>query len=95
MRATASFHYENGPGLSCKKPEGAFYIFMNIKSLGKTSAEIANYFLEEAKVATVAGSAFGPLGEGYIRISYACSYERIVEGLERIKKAVAKLQAGK
>jgi len=82
-------------GLSCKKPEGAFYIFMNIKSLGKTSAEIANYFLEEAKVATVAGSAFGPLGEGYIRISYACSYERIVEGLERIKKAVAKLQAGK
>jgi aminotransferase len=82
-------------GLSCKKPEGAFYIFMNVKSLGKTSAEIANYFLEEAKVATVAGSAFGPLGEGYIRISYACSYERIVEGLERIKKAVAKLQAGK
>ena len=79
-------------GLSCKTPGGAFYIFVNIKSLGKTSAEMADYLLENAKIAAVPGSAFGPQGEGYIRLSYACSYERIVEAMERLKKAVAELK---
>jgi len=79
-------------GLSCKTPGGAFYIFVNIKSLGKTSAEMADYLLENAKIAAVPGSAFGPQGEGYIRLSYACSYERIVEAMERLKKAVAALK---
>jgi len=79
-------------GVSCKNPGGAFYIFMNVKSLGKTSSEVANYLLEEAKLATVPGSAFGKNGEGYIRLSYACSYERIVEGMKRMKKAIEKLQ---
>ncbi len=78
-------------GVSCLTPGGAFYIFVNVKSFGRSSAEIATYLLEEAKIATVPGSAFGPLGEGYIRISYACSYERIVEGLERMRKALEKL----
>lgn len=80
-------------GISCKKPDGAFYIFVNIKSLGMSSADVANYLLEEAKIATVPGSAFGSQGEGYIRISYACSYERIVEGMDRIKQAIAKLKS--
>ena len=79
-------------GLSCKTPGGAFYIFFNIKSLGRSSAEVADYILEHAKVAAVPGSAFGPEGEGYIRLSYACSYERIVEAMERIKKAIAQLK---
>ena len=78
-------------GISCKMPEGAFYIFVNIKSFGKTSAEVADYLLDEALVATVPGSAFGTEGEGYIRLSYACSYERIVEAMDRIKKAFANL----
>lgn len=79
-------------GLNCKVPGGAFYIFVNVKSLGRTSAEVADYLLEHAKVAAVPGSAFGPQGEGYVRLSYACSYERIVEAMERIKKAVAELK---
>lgn len=79
-------------GLSCKTPGGAFYIFVNIKSLGRTSAEMADYLLDHAKIAAVPGSAFGPQGEGYIRLSYACSYERIVEAMERLKKAVAELK---
>ena len=79
-------------GLSCKTPGGAFYIFVNIKELGKTSAEMADYLLEHAKIAAVPGSAFGPQGEGYIRLSYACSYERIVEAMERLKEAVAVLK---
>lgn len=79
-------------GLSCRTPGGAFYIFVNIKALGKTSAEMADYLLDHAKIAAVPGSAFGPQGEGYIRLSYACSYERIVEAMERLKKAVAELK---
>ncbi len=79
-------------GLSCKTPGGAFYIFVNIKSLGRTSAEMADYLLDHAKIAAVPGSAFGPQGEGYIRLSYACSYERIVEAMERLRKAVADLK---
>lgn len=80
-------------GISCKMPEGAFYIFVNIKSLGKTSAEVADYLLDEARVATVPGSAFGTEGEGYIRLSYACSYERIVEAMKRMKKAFEQLRS--
>ena len=80
-------------GLSCKTPGGAFYIFVNIKALGKTSAETADYLLDTAKIAAVPGSAFGPQGEGYIRLSYACSYERIVEAMDRLKKAVEALRA--
>ena len=80
-------------GLSCKTPGGAFYIFVNIKKLGKTSAEMADYLLDTAKIAAVPGSAFGPQGEGYIRLSYACSYERIVEAMDRLKKAVEALKA--
>ena len=82
-------------GISCKNPEGAFYIFVNIKELGRSSSEVADYLLDHAHIATVPGSAFGPSGEGYIRLSYACSYERIVEAMERLKKAVAELKAGR
>ncbi len=78
-------------GLSTNDPKGAFYIFVNIKKLGKTSMEMAEYLLEEAKVALVPGSAFGSEGEGYLRISYACSYENLVEACDRIKAAVEKL----
>ena len=82
-------------GLSCKNPDGAFYIFVNIKDLGLSSGEMADYLLDKAHIATVPGSAFGSQGEGYIRLSYACSYERIVEAMERLKKAVAELRTGK
>ena len=51
-------------GLSCNKPKGAFYLFINIKELGKSAMEMAEYFLEEAKVAMVPGTAFGAAGEG-------------------------------
>ncbi len=79
-------------GISCNNPQGAFYIFVNIKELGKTSMEVAEYLLETAKVAMVPGSAFGSEGEGYIRLSYACSYEDLVEACDRIKDAVEALR---
>ena len=80
------------PGVHCKPPGGAFYVFANIQSFGLSSNEMADYLLEQAGIATVAGSAFGTQGEGYIRLSYACSYERIVEGMARMKDALARLK---
>ena len=79
-------------GISCNNPQGAFYIFMNIKERGKSSRERAEYLLETAKVAMVPGSAFGSEGEGYIRLSYACSYDELVEACARIKDAVEALR---
>lgn len=79
------------PGLSCRCPKGAFYIFINVKELGVPSAKLADYLLEEAGIALVPGDVFGASGEGYLRMSYASSYENIVEGLRRMAGAVAKL----
>ena len=67
------------PGLSCRCPKGAFYIFINIKDLGISSAKFTDYLLEEAYIALVPGDVFGTSGEGYIRMSFANSYENIVE----------------
>ena len=75
-------------GISCILPEGAFYAFVNVKGLGGTSAEIARSILEGVQVATTPGSAFGEGGEGYLRISYASSYEVLEEAVQRIKKYV-------
>ena len=79
------------PGLSCVCPKGSFYIFINCKELGKSSAELAAYLLEEAKIALVPGDVFGPGGEGYLRMSFANSYENVVEGCRRMAEAVAAL----
>ena len=79
-------------GISCNNPQGAFYIFVNIKSLGMSSMEVAEYILEHAKVVMVPGSAFGTEGEGYLRLSYSCSYEDLQEACKRIKEAVAELK---
>ena len=79
-------------GLSCLTPKGAFYIFINCKALGKPSEELAAYLLENAKIALVPGSVFGPGGEGYLRMSFANSYENIVEGCARLKDAAEALK---
>jgi aspartate aminotransferase len=86
------------PDVSCLMPEGAFYAFANIKRIiGKAfgnrainnSSNLAAYLLEDAHTALVPGSAFG--AEGYIRMSYATSMEKIEEGVTRIKTSLAKL----
>ena len=72
------------PGISCQNPKGAFYVFPNIKQLGKTSQQAADWFLDKAGVALLPGSAFGKYGEGYLRLSYANSQENIQKALERM-----------
>ncbi|HSW35343.1 MAG TPA: pyridoxal phosphate-dependent aminotransferase [Candidatus Limnocylindrales bacterium] len=67
-------------------PEGAFYMLANVKKYTNDSYTFAFKILEEAKVAVTPGIDFGPGAEGYIRISYACSMENLVEGLSRLEK---------
>lgn len=74
--------------LSCIKPKGAFYAFPNITKTGMTSEEFAVELLKKTGVVVVPGSGFGEAGEGFIRISYATSEEKIKEGLKRIKNFV-------
>ena len=79
-------------GLECFEPFGAFYIFPCIKEFGMTSDEFANRFLQEEKVAVVPGTAFGDCGEGFIRISYAYSMERLKEAIGRLEHFVGRLR---
>ncbi|KUF12118.1 pyridoxal phosphate-dependent aminotransferase [Pseudoponticoccus marisrubri] len=74
------------PGMRCADAGGAFYAFPNIEGTGLSAMEAQNRFLDEAGVATVAGTSFGAWGEGYLRFSYANSAENIREALERIRQ---------
>ena len=79
-------------GIEVDKPRGAFYIFPKVKAFGKTSEEIAEYLLNEAKIAVVPGTALGEYGGDHIRISYANSYENLEVAMDRMKKALSKLK---
>ena len=81
-------------GLPCFEARGAFYVFPCIKSLGMTSEEFATKLLMEEKVAVVPGTAFGDCGEGFLRVSYAYSIEKIKVALERIERFVNNHKAG-
>jgi aspartate aminotransferase len=81
------------PGITCRKPQGAFYVFPNIKSFGRKSADVSNTLLEEAGVAVLPGSSFGRYGEGYLRLSYATSTANIDLGLERLDDAFGRMKA--
>ncbi|MDD3275388.1 MAG: aminotransferase class I/II-fold pyridoxal phosphate-dependent enzyme, partial [Candidatus Omnitrophica bacterium] len=81
-------------GLECSRPQGAFYLFPSIKGTGLSSMEFSRKLLDEEKVAVVPGTAFGPYGEGYIRISYASSFDNLKEALARIKKFLEKRRYG-
>ncbi len=82
-------------GIECFEPFGAFYVFPCIKEFGMTSEEFATRFLQEEKVAAVPGTAFGDSGEGYLRISYAYSLERLKEAMTRFDRFVKKLRGEK
>jgi len=79
------------PGVSTQTPKGAFYVFPNVKSFGLPSRQIAQRLLDEAGVAVLAGTDFGAGGEGYLRISYATSMEKIEAGIERMAEFFRKM----
>jgi len=79
------------PGVTCQRPQGAFYVFPNISSFGYTSTELAELLLDRAGVAVLPGSAFGDKGEGYLRLVYSNSLENIEQALERIRQVLREL----
>jgi len=74
------------PGFRCNRPGGAFYTFPNITGTGFDARALQGQLLDQAGVATIAGTSFGHYGEGYLRFSYAASRDAIGEAIERIRK---------
>jgi aminotransferase len=81
----------NRIGLTCARPQGAFYAFPSVARTGLTSEAFAERLLFQEKVAVVPGSAFGPSGEGHVRMCYATSYEQLEVALRRIERFLAGL----
>ena len=79
----ASFEEMHVP---CIKPGGAFYAFADVSQFGISAHQFALNLLEAENVAVVPGTAFGACGEGFIRCSYATSYDRIKVAMERIAR---------
>ncbi len=80
-------------GLPAAEPEGAFYMFPDIRSTGLTSEEFATKLIEEYQVAVVPGNVFGKAGEGFVRCCYATGTEKIKVAMERIAKMVKDLKS--
>jgi aminotransferase len=77
-----------GMGMETVKPDGAFYLFPSIQRFGMSSFAFAEKLLADARVAVVPGDAFSSYGEGYIRISYACSMEILEQAMDRMETFV-------
>src|SRR5207249_5436205 len=77
------------PGVRCARPQGSFYVFPNIEGTGFDEHELASRLLNEAGVAVLPGTAFGPAGKGFIRLAYTQSEDELKLGLRRIKEFVA------
>lgn len=77
-------------GIECLLPKGAFYAFPNISSFGLSSEQFADHLVKEANVLVVPGSVFGKGGENHVRFSYAASYDRLEEALDRIQESIKK-----
>ncbi len=73
------------PGIECRRPPGAFYVFPSVAATGLSGADLAERLLHEAGVCVLAGTAFGGHGGDHIRISYANSQPNLIEALARIR----------
>jgi aspartate/methionine/tyrosine aminotransferase len=82
------------PGITCRMPHGAFYVFPNVSGTGMNGSQMADRLLNEGGVCTLSGTAFGKVGADHIRISYANSRDNLKLALERIADTVAKIPAG-
>ena len=82
------------PGIRCRMPHGAFYVFPNVAGTGMNGTQMADRLLNEGGVCTLSGTAFGQVGKDHIRISYANSTENLKLALERIADVVSKSPVG-
>lgn len=76
-------------GITCALPRGAFYVFPNVGALGRPAEELAEWLVVRAHIVTVPGTAFGPRGEGHLRLSYTVSMVELERALERLRQALA------
>ena len=79
------------PGIACLRPAGAFYVFPDVSGTGLSGADFADRLLTEAGVSALAGTAFGAVSTGHIRLSYANSQANLAKALERIATFVGTL----
>ena len=79
------------PGVTCHLPKGAFYAWAKMDIGGRSSQEVASYLLEEARVATVPGDAYGLGGESCVRMSFATAEKDLREALRRMDEAIRKI----
>jgi len=87
FRNRLQFLYENVsgiPGVTCVKPQGAFYLFANMRRFGLSSMDLAIQLVEKAGVTTLPGTEFGPHGEGYLRLSVCAKREQLEKGVARL-----------
>jgi len=77
------------PGVTCRRPRGAFYVFPNVAGTGIPADDLAARLLDEAGVAVLSGSAFGTVGKHNLRLSYANSQENLHEALRRMKELLS------
>jgi len=80
------------PGFRCEPPEGAFYAWVDIRGTGAGAEEVCRILLDDAGVAAIPGSAFGPSGKDFVRFSFASSVENLREAATRIMKVSAAWQ---
>lgn len=79
------------PGVRVQRPAGAFYVFPNVAAYRCSSRDLALRLVAEYGVGAVHGSAFGPAGEGYLRLAYACSETQIRDGIDRMRTALERI----
>ncbi len=79
------------PDVTCHRPAGAYFAFPSVRALRRSSEEASRLLLQQAGIHSVAGSAFGPSGEGHIRLVFACTAADVRDGIERLRAAIQQL----
>jgi aspartate/methionine/tyrosine aminotransferase len=79
------------PGVRALVPEGGLFVMADVSGLGRPSEEVRRFLLHEAGVVVIHGAAFGPAGEGTLRISFASGGASLEQGLERLRNGLLRL----
>jgi aspartate/methionine/tyrosine aminotransferase len=79
------------PGAMPLVPEGGLFVMVDIRQLGRSSDEVRRWLLHEAGVVVIHGSAFGPGGEGTLRVSFAGGGQTLTQGLDRLREGLSRL----
>ena len=82
------------PGVEPLVPEGGLFVMVDVRGLGKPSEDVSRYLMREAGVVVIHGSAYGPGGEGTLRVSFAAGGETLERGLDRLREGLIRLAAG-